>query len=286
MLQVEGLTKYYGKNRGVNDLCLEVRAGEILGLLGPFGAGKTTALRCIMDLTSKDGGEVLLNGRRFDRRTPRMRAMVGYLPAESALYPGLRVGDVLRLHSRYYRSVDETYLGRLIRRLEIDIARRVRELTPAGRRKLNIVLALMHRPALILMDEAAVGLDPLTQEALFALLREERERGAAVLYASGSLSEVRRLCDRAAILRDGEIGVTDEVGNLVNGDVHLVTLECADAGVAQRLGSSAIEREGDVTRFLYEGEPDALIKELSGVRVRRLLVEEPSLEDVLDHLFQ
>lgn len=286
MLQVTGLTKYFGKICGVHDLNFEIAAGEIFGLVGPDGAGKSTALRCIMDMIAKNGGEVLLEGRLFDRHTPKRRAAVGYLGSDISLYDGMHVGEVIRHQGSFYKNIDETRLGRLIRRLEIDMMRPVEALTDEERQKVGIVLALMHRPKLILLDEPANGLEPMTQEMLFSILREEKKRGAAVLYATGSLSEARRICGRAAILRDGRIHLMDEIDNLVNGFVHLVTLECPDPAIAQRLGGTAIEREGEVVRFLYEGEPDALIKELSGVQIKRLLIEEPELEDILRYYYQ
>jgi len=286
MLQVNGLTKYYGKVRGVHDVSFDVASGEIFGFIGPNGAGKSTTIRCIMDLVPKNGGEVLLDGHVFDRHTPHRKAIVGYLPSEITLYGDLRVRDIIRFNGRFYKNTDEAYLGRLIRRLDIDISRKISDLSLGNRKKVGIALALMHRPKLILMDEASSGLDPLMQEAFYEILREERERGAAIFFSSHNLSEVRRLCDRVAIVREGQIGMMDTIENIVNGFVHLVTLECSDAAVAQRLGGMAIEREGEMVRFLYEGTPDELIRELSGVQVRRLLIEEPSLEDVFLNYYQ
>lgn len=286
MLQVSGLTKYYGKTRGVHDLSFEIAAGEIFGLVGPKGAGKTTALRCIMGRIATNGGEVLLDEHLFDRRTPKRRAVVGYLPDEIALYDGMRVGEVIRYHGSFYKNVDEVRLGNLIRRLDIDMLKPVGALDMEERKKTGLVLALMHRPKLIVLDEAAEGLAPMAQETVFEILREEKQRGASILYASGSLSEVRRLCDKAAVLRDGKVILVDEIANVVNGFVHLVTLECPDPAIAQRLGGMAIEREGDTVRFLYEGEPDELIRALSGLHVKRLLIEEPPLDDVMDQYYQ
>ncbi len=286
MLEVRNLTKYYGKTRGVLGVSFDVQPGEIFGCIGPNGAGKSTTIRCIMDLISRDSGEVLLDGRRFDRHTPKRKALVGYLPAEITLYGDMRVGELIRYHAKFYKHVDQSYLGKLIRRLEIDMAKRVEDLSLGNRKKVGAVLALMHRPKLIVMDEASSGLDPLMQEAFYEILREERDRGAAIFFSSHNLSEVRRLCDRVAIIREGEIGMIDTIENIVNGFVHQVTLQCSDAGVASRLGGAAIEREGDTVRFLYEGEPDRLIKELSGVRVQRLLIEEPSLDDVFLNFYQ
>jgi len=286
MLQVTGLTKYYGKICGVHDLDFEIAAGEIFGLVGPDGAGKSTALRCIMGQIAPNGGEVLLDEHLFDRRTPKRRAVVGYLPGAITLYDGMRVGDVIRYHGAFYKSIDETRLGRLIRRLDIDMTKKTDEISAEELKKVGIALALMHRPKLIVLDEPALGLAPMAQETLFEILREEKQRGAAILYASANLGEVRRLCDRAAVLRAGRIVLMDEIANVVNGFVHLVSVECEDPAIAQRLGGMAIERKGEMTRFLYEGQPDELIKALSGLHVKRLLIEEPPLEDVMEQYYQ
>ena len=286
MLQVTGLTKYYGKICGVHDLNFEIAAGEIFGLVGPEGAGKSTALRSIMGQIAPNGGEVLLDEHLFDRRTPKRKAVAGFLPSEVMLYDDMRVGDVIRYHGTFYKNIDENRLGKLIRRLEIDMTKKTDVLSAEERKKVGLVLALMHRPKLIVLDEPAKDLAPMAKEMLFAILREEKQRGAAILYASDNLGEVRRLCDSAAMLRSGHIVLIDEIANVVNGFVHLITLECEDQTIAQRLGGTAIEREGETVRFLYEGQPDELIKALSGLHVKRLLIEEPPLDDILENYYQ
>jgi len=286
MLKIEGLTKYYGNTLGVRDIDLEVAPGEIFGFLGPNGAGKSTTIRCVMDLINRTAGTVWVDGEVFDRHTPWRKALVGYLPSEARFYGDMRVRDLIAYTGRFYRRIDENRLGMLIRRLEIDVSKGVEELSLGNRKKLGIVLSLMHAPKLLILDEPTSGLDPLMQETFAQILREERARGAAVFLSSHNLAEVRRLCDRVAIVRAGEIAMMDTIGNIVNGSMHQVTLECDDPAVAEKLGGTAIEREGDMVRFLYEGEPGQLIAALAGRNVTRLLVEEPSLEDVFLHYYQ
>ena len=286
MLKIEGLTKYYGATLGVRDISLEVAPGEIFGFLGPNGAGKSTTIRCTMDLINRNAGTVWVDGEVFDRRTPSRKALVGYLPSETRFYGNMRVRDLIAYTGRHYPQIDENRLGMLIRRLELDLSKSVEDLSLGNRKKLGIVLSLMHAPKLLILDEPTSGLDPLMQEAFAQILREERERGAAVFLSSHNLAEVRRLCDRVAMVRAGEIALMDTIGNIVNGSMHQVTLECSDPAVAEKLGGTGIEREGNVVRFLYEGEPEQLIQVLSGTKVTRLLVEEPALEDVFLHYYQ
>lgn len=286
MLEVQNLTKYYGTVRGVLDLNFRVEAGEIFGFIGPNGAGKSTTIRCIMDILSRTSGEVLLDGRPFHRHTPKRKAVVGYLPSEVNLYGDMRVGALVRYYSSFYHRIDQEYVGRLLRRLAVDVAKPVRELSLGNRKKVGIVLALMHRPKLLLLDEASSGLDPLMQEAFYGILREERDRGTAILFSSHNLSEVRRLCDRVAIIREGEIAMVDTIENIVNGYVHRVTIECDDAALPSRLGAADISREGNTMTFLYEGEPDRLLQEMRSTHVTRLLVEEAPLEDVFMHFYR
>lgn len=286
MLQVNGLTKYYGKTRGVHDLQFSVQPGEIFGLVGQNGAGKTTALRCVLDLVPKNGGEVLLNGHPFDRHTSKRKALIGYAPAEPALYGDMTVQELIRYHGAFYRHVDENRLGQIIRRLALDLSQKACALAREERKKAAIVLALMHQPKLLILDEATAGLDMMTREVVYAILDEERQRGTAILCATSDMGEAKRICDRLAIMRDGLIEMQDATENIVNGYIHQVTLECADQTLARRLGGVAIECEGDVIRFLYEGEADELIRALAGTHVRRLLIEEPALEDVFKNFYQ
>jgi len=286
MLQVNGLTKYYGNARGIHDVSFAVEYGEVFGLIGPHGAGKSTAIRCMMDLTAKSGGEVLIDERLFDRNTPKRRAAVGCAMQRPALYDEMSVGEVIRFHGAFYRAVDEARLGRLIRRLEIDMTAGIGTLGAAEAKKLALVLALMHKPRVILLDDPMGELMPMDREIVLEILREEKARGTAIVLATDNLADARRICDRAAILRAGQVLIEDRMENLVNGFVQLVTLECADPGIAQRLGGMAIEREGDTVRFLYEGEPAKLIGELAGLQVKRLLIEEPHLDDIIDNYYQ
>lgn len=286
MLRIEGLTKYYGRTLGVKDVSLAVAPGEIFGFIGPNGAGKSTTIRCAMDLIRRGAGEVYVDGKPFSRKTSNRKALVGYLPSEINLYGDMRVRGILAYAASFYPQIDEPRLGRMIRRLELDMSKRVDQLSLGNRKKLGIVLALQHSPKLLILDEATSGLDPLMQEAFYAILREERDRGTAIFFSSHNLTEVRRLCSRVAIIRQGSIRMTDTIENIVNGSMHQITLECGDPTIAQRLGGEAIEREGRWTRFLYEGEPDKLIAELAKTKVDRLLIEEPTLEDVFLHYYQ
>lgn len=286
MLRIEGLTKYYGRTLGVKNVDLAVAPGEIFGFIGPNGAGKSTTIRCAMDLIRRTAGEVYVDGKPFSRKTSGQKALVGYLPSEINLYGDMRVRELISYAGSFYGHIDNKRLGLLIRRLELDLSKKIDQLSLGNRKKLGIVLALQHSPKLLILDEATSGLDPLMQEAFYDILREERDRGAAIFFSSHNLTEVRRLCSRVAIIRQGEIRMTDTIENIVNGFMHQVTLECGDPAIAQRLGGEAIEREGRLVRFLYEGDPDALIAELSKTKVDRLLIEEPSLEDVFLHYYQ
>ena len=207
-IEITGLTKYYGKNRGVEDLSLTIPEGDFFGFMGPNGAGKSTTIRVLLGLISPTSGTARLLG---EKPGPEVLKRVGYLPSETAFWPGMKVKDVLKF-SADLRGVDCTAAARdLCRRLELDVDRRVEELSLGNRKKVGIVCALQHDPELYILDEPTSGLDPLVQREFFALLKERNARGATIFLSSHVLSEVRRYCRNAAILREGRLVVRDAV---------------------------------------------------------------------------
>lgn len=286
MLKIENLTKYYGRTLGVKNLSLTVGEGEIFGFIGPNGAGKSTTIRCVMNLLNKTSGSVYILGELFDKGNIALKREIGYLPGEIYLYDDMTVSGMLAYSKSFYGGVDESRLSSLVSKLKLDTDKKVEDLSLGNLKKLGIILALMHKPKLIIMDEATNGLDPLMQEAFYEILREERDSGATIFFSSHNLSEVRRLCDRVAIISGGELKKVDTIDNLTGGNVHIVTLGCDDDEVAARLGGKVIETDSGNVKFIYDGEPVKLISELSGKSVSTLLIEEPSLEEVFMHYYK
>ncbi len=250
-IQTEHLTKSYGRKRGIADLNLSVRSGEFFGFIGPNGAGKSTTIRTLLGLLTPTSGSARILGREIRTETRAILSQTGYLPSETAFYPGMKVRDVLKLSAclrEYGRRAHEDrpaapclqspvpdqadilLEGRILcERLQLDPSRRVDELSFGSRKKAGIVCALQHRPRLLILDEPTGGLDPLIQREFFGILKEFHQDGATIFLSSHILSEIQRHCTRAAILRDGRMIACDSVENLARTGARRVTLRVREA---------------------------------------------------------
>ena len=284
IIEIEHLTKFYGKNRGVNDLSLSVSEGEVFGFIGPNGAGKSTTIRAMLGLISPTSGSVRLFGQGVRRGDASALAEVGYMPAEAAFYRGMRVSEVISLSAKLRRMDCAAEARRLCDRLQLDVRRRVEELSLGNRKKVSIVCALQHRPALCLLDEPTSGLDPLMQEAFFDLLEERHAAGGTIFLSSHVLGEVQRHCQRAGVIREGRLIACDRVENLSRTRARRVTLH----GV-NRLslpGMRDVQSEKRALRFLYDGDMAALISALQGLPVDDMTITEPPLEEIFLHFYE
>ena len=294
------LTKRYGKARGIEDVNLDVCQGEIFGFIGPNGAGKSTTIRTLLGLIRKTGGEASILGLDCERDRTRILEQVGYLPSEVFYYDGMRARDLLKYAAGFYRTDCSARIKEISTRLGLNLDQKVEDMSLGNRKKVGIVQGLMHSPKLIILDEPTSGLDPLVQRAFFDLIREEHARGATVLFSSHILSEVQRICDRVAIIREGRIVAVRSVSEMRRSAVKRVTLglgsDCAHAvqalesmpGVRSlNSGVPGVESEKeDTATFLYEGDCNALIAALAGMRLTDVEIAEPTLEEVFMHYYQ
>ncbi|MDE6641630.1 MAG: ABC transporter ATP-binding protein [Acetatifactor sp.] len=284
-IKIENLTKYYGKARGVEQLNLSVAEGEFFGFIGPNGAGKSTTIRTLLGLIAPTSGSASVLGLDIVKDREKILAGVGYLPSEAVFYPGMRVKDVLKLSADMRKQDCRETSSLLCRRLQLDVTRKVEELSFGNRKKAAIVCALQHDPKLLILDEPTSGLDPLMQKEFFDILRERNRAGTTVFLSSHILSEIQRNCTRAAIIREGRIIACDSVDSLsqtsarritVHGSVALDGLE----GIRDRADSE------DAVSFLYSGDMNSLLQVLAAGRVSDLFVSEPDLEEIFMHYYE
>lgn len=285
IIKTEKLTKYYGQARGIVDLDLTVEQGEFFGFIGPNGAGKSTTIRTLLGLIAPTSGRAMVFGRDVTKEKVSILRNVGYLPSEALFYPGMKVRDVLKLSADLRKTDCAAESKRLCERLQLDVSRKVEELSFGNRKKVAIVCALQHRPELLVLDEPTGGLDPLMQKEFFDILRERNREGTTIFLSSHVLSEIQRNCTRAAIIRDGKIIACDSVEVLsktnakrvaVHGSVNLEHLD----GVRDRKTSE------DSVSFLYSGAMNSLLRILSSGQVKDLTVTEPDLEEVFLHYYE
>jgi ABC-2 type transport system ATP-binding protein len=228
IIETERLTKYYGTHRGIVDVDLQVDQGEVFGFLGPNGAGKTTTIRTLLDLIRPTSGRARVFGVDTTADPVAIHRRIGYLPGEFALYDRLTGGETIEYFANLRDDVDVLYQADLVARFDLDPSRRYKEYSKGNKQKVGLVIALQHRPDLLVLDEPTAGLDPLVQQTFFELLRETVQEGRTAFLSSHILGEVERTCDRVAIIRDGRIVKVDRVEALRDLSHHQVELRFAN----------------------------------------------------------
>ena len=284
-IKTQGLTKYYGKARGVENLDLRVEQGDFFGFIGPNGAGKSTTIRTLLGLISPSSGSASVLGLDAVRGRTAILRRVGYLPSEAVFYGGMRVREVLKLSAELRRKDCAAEAARLCERLQLDPAARVGALSYGNRKKVGIVCALQAEPELLILDEPTGGLDPLMQREFFQILRERNEAGTTVFLSSHVLSEVQRNCARAAVIRAGRVVACDRVEALSSAGAKRVTVH----GTVDLNGLEGVRDRKDLedgASFLYSGAMEALLKVLAAGRVTDLSVSEPDLEELFLHFYE
>ena len=283
-IETKGLTKFYGKHRGIENVDLCVEEGEIFGFIGPNGAGKSTTIRTLLGLIEKSGGEAKVLGMDTEAEREKILTEVGYLPSEASFYSGMRVHEVLELSAKLRKKDCRDEAKRLSERLELDLNRKVGELSLGNRKKVGIVAAMQHKPRLYILDEPTSGLDPLIQREFFNILKERNEEGATVFLSSHVLSEIGRYCMRAGILKDGKLIKEESVDRLTASGVKRVTLHNA-SGLPQIDGLKDVADNGAVKSFLYSGPAERLIAALANIHFEDITLTDPDIEDVFMHYY-
>jgi ABC-2 type transport system ATP-binding protein len=283
IIQTEKLTKTYGTHRGIVDVDLEVDEGEVFGFLGPNGAGKTTTIRTVLDLIRPTSGRAMVFGIESSVDPVGIHRRVGYIPGEFTLYDRLSGGQTIRYFANLRGGVDPAYQAALIERFEIDPTRRFKEYSKGNKQKIGLVIALQHRPDLLVLDEPTSGLDPLVQQSFYALVREAKAEGRTVFLSSHILSEVERTCDRVAIIRDGRLVKVDRVEALRDLAHHQVELRFAGDVPADAFahlpGVSDVSSDDHVLRLRVSGAIAPLVRAAAGYDLLDFVSREPSLEE-------
>jgi ABC-type multidrug transport system ATPase subunit len=283
IIQTEQLTKSYGEHRGIIDVDLEVEQGEVFGFLGPNGAGKTTTIRTLLDLIRPTSGKAMVFGIESSADPVAIHRRIGYIPGEFTLYDRLTGGQTLTYFANLRGGVDGAYQASLIERFEIDPSRRFKELSKGNKQKIGLVIALQHRPELLVLDEPTSGLDPLVQQSFYALVREAKAEGRTVFLSSHILSEVERTCDRVAIIREGRLVKVDRVEALRDLAHHQVELRFAgavpEAEFRDLPGVSEVFAEDHVLRMRVSGAITPVVQAAARHELLDFVSREPSLEE-------
>jgi ABC-2 type transport system ATP-binding protein len=289
VIVLEKLTKYYGKTRGIEDLTFDVKEGEIFGFIGPNGAGKSTTIRTLLSLIRPTSGKATIFGMDIVKDAPEIAKNVGYLPSEVFYYDNMKVKELLNYSASFYKKDCSKRIRELSEAMDLDLDRKIEDLSFGNKKKVGIVQGLLHEPKLILLDEPTSGLDPLMQKKFFDLLEEENKKGATVLFSSHILGEVQKLCHRVAIIKDGRIIRLDNIENLRGETYKRFNIETEDKlynGLLNLPGVDDVMKDEKSANFLYKGDINLVMKELSGLKLKNILIEEPSLEEVFMHYYE
>jgi len=278
------LTKDYGAHRGIFDLDLAVNEGEVFGFLGPNGAGKTTTIKLLMGMIHPTRGGATVFGLDSDRDAVAVKRQVGYVPGETPQFGGWRGSMIVAYVAGLRGGVSDAVVASLAKRLDLDLGRRYREYSHGNKQKLLLVLAFMHRPTLLILDEPTGGLDPLHQQVFYELIREARAGGTTVFLSSHVLSEVEHVCDRVGIVREGTLVTVGTLAELVGVRARRVEVEFAGTPPLARLaavpGLEQLDVRGQRIRGLLRGDIAPLLSAIASERILDLESREPSLEEI------
>src|SRR3989338_1984910 len=288
IIEVSHLTKYYGKARGIVDVSFTEEAGEIFGFIGPNGAGKSTTIRLLLSLIHPTSGSARVFGKDVVTHGPEIRRDIGYLPSEVYYYEGMKVIDLLKYSASFYEGDFTKRLNELSEIMELELNRRISDLSYGNKKKVGIVQGLLHSPKLLFLDEPTAGLDPLMQRKFFDLIRAENARGVTVFFSSHILGEVQRLCTRVGIIRGGRIAEISDIRTLQKNNYKKVrvTADGLNPAAFDLPGVTNSQTENGMASFFFKGDINAVLQKISGIQVADVTIEEPTLEEIFMHYYE
>ncbi|MBI9013738.1 MAG: ABC transporter ATP-binding protein [Clostridiales bacterium] len=288
MIETNKLTKYYGKARGIIDVSLDVKEGEIFGFIGPNGAGKSTTIRTLMGLIFATSGEAKMFGKDVRTAGPEIRSDIGYLPSEVFYYDKMKVKDLLNYTAGFYKKDCTKRMNDLAEIMELDMSRRIEDLSYGNKKKVGIVQGLLHSPKLIILDEPTSGLDPLMQQKFFDIIQEENKKGATVFFSSHILAEVQEMCNRVAIIKEGSIIKMEDIKTLRKDNYKKITIRGTEVDSSKYImeGVTEVIDGKEELKFFYKGDINKMTHVIGSDILKDVLIEEPTLEEIFMHYYK
>ncbi len=282
-IETSGLTKFYGKSRGIVDLDISIKEGELFGYLGPNGAGKTTTIRCLLGLIYPTKGSASIFGMDIVENSTAIRSRTGYVSGDPYFYPKMTGRETLNYVAQLHSGQPAVLRDKLVDHLDLDVSKRCKDLSRGNRQKLAIVLGLMHDPDLLILDEPTLGLDPIMQKEFYGILKDFRDRGKTVFLSSHILGDVDKTCERVGIIKEGRLMTVENVVELESKKVHRVRATFTKAYRKEDFklpGVTVVEANDRMIELKVAGEIDAVIKVLGKNTLVDLDFEHASLEEV------
>ena len=287
-IEIKNLTKVYGKNRGIQDINISVKEGEIYGFIGPNGAGKSTTIKTLLNFIYSTSGDALIFGMDSVKESEKIKEYIGYVPSEVRYYDDVKVKDIIKYAQSFYPKSNKEYVDRICNELELDMNKKMGELSLGNKKKVAIAQSLINNPKLLILDEPTNGLDPLMQKKLFNILIEEKEKGNTVFLSSHNLVEVQNLCDRVCVIKEGKIVDIIEIEKSKTQLKLKVTLSSSDItdDIVLNLSDKILDKNGKLYTFIYSKNIDSLVKELANYKIDELLIEKENLEDAFLNYYE
>ncbi|MDO8736985.1 MAG: ABC transporter ATP-binding protein [Thermoleophilia bacterium] len=288
IIETKNLTKFYGSSKGIEDLSLNVKEGEILGFIGPNGAGKSTTIRLLLSLIYPTSGSATIFGKDVIKYGPEIKRQIGYMPSEVFYYENMRVQELLDYSASFYGKDCSKRIKELSGLLKLDLTKKIDDLSYGNKKKVGIVQGLLHDPDLIILDEPTGGLDPLMQKNFFELLKEENRAGKTIFFSSHILSEVQKICDRVAIIREGTLINIESMEHLLQNNykrIHLTTAKKAEGKLFDIPGVSDLKVEKNQVSLLYKGDVNTISRIIAQMDLVDFMVGEPDLEEIFMHYY-
>jgi ABC-2 type transport system ATP-binding protein len=287
-IEIKNLTKYYGKARGIVDVSFNVKEGEIFGFIGPNGAGKSTTIRTLLELIHPTSGEALIFGKDCIKDSTQIMMEVGYLPSEVFYYDDMKVIDLLNYSASFYKKDCSKRIKELAEIMDLDLNRKIDELSYGNKKKVGIVQALLHEPKLLILDEPTGGLDPLMQQKFFELLRQENKKGVTIFLSSHVLSEVQKICDRVAIIKEGKIIKVEKMSNINEDNYKRFKIDVKEKIEDEYFnieGVSDLKINKTIHSFMYRGDINKILSKVSKIKINNIWIDEPDLEEIFLHYY-
>lgn len=287
VIEINNLTKHYGRSRGITDVNLNVEQGEVFGFIGPNGAGKSTTIRTLLGLIQPSSGTAAVFGKSCAEH-PEVRKELGYLPSEVFYYSGMKVIDLLKYSASFYKKDCTKRMKELAEIMDLDLKKRIDDLSFGNKKKVGIVQGLLHEPKLIILDEPTSGLDPLMQQKFFELIAGENQKGATVFFSSHILSEVQKMCTRVAFIKEGKIIKLEKMSTLQENSYKKISLETRGAigeGAFNLGGISNLAIKDNTANFIFKGNINAMLSKIAEFELSNLSIEEPDLEEIFMHYY-
>lgn len=287
VIEIKDLTKNYGKARGISNVNLSIEQGEVFGFIGPNGAGKSTTIRTLLGLIHPTSGGATIFGKSCIEH-PEVRNELGYLPSEVFYYDNMKVIDLLKYSASFYKKDCTKRINDLAEVMNLDLKKKINDLSFGNKKKVGIVQGLLHEPKLIILDEPTSGLDPLMQQRFFELLGEENKKGATIFFSSHILSEVQKMCSRVAFIKEGKIIKLEKMSTLQENSYKKISIE-AKSPISKDTfnisGISDFKSKGNTVNFMFKGDINSITKKIAELELRNISIDEPDLEEIFMHYY-